>query len=128
MASDEGGGIAYGAHLGGFMAGVLLVGFFKSQEFRIHNPLSAFSRKNILDQPQARPAATAAAATGAIGTESELTENRTGSDDALTSDQNQRNLDAHQSATVRNVDSADLADPDNLDDYSRDRNRLSDLE
>ncbi len=129
---DEGGGIAYGAHLGGFIAGVLLIGFFKSNGFRIHNPLSAFSRQSVLDQPVARPVTDTPhvddGMIDAAAANEPAPETLAASNDELTRDQNQQNLGAHQKSSVRNVDADDLADPDNLDDYSRDRNRLTDLE
>jgi len=36
--SQSGGGVAFWAHVGGFVAGVLLVGFFKKKEVRFFNP------------------------------------------------------------------------------------------
>jgi len=125
--SESGGGIAYGAHLGGFIAGVLLIAFFRSAEFRLHNPLQAFSKANIPDQPRARPPVPAPAsenaATPAPDTVTEL-------DPAgdVSRDQNQIGADRPPTPEARNTDQADLADPDDLDDYARDRNRLSDLE
>ena len=38
MSSGEGGGVAFGAHIGGFVAGLLLVGFFKRPDVPIRLP------------------------------------------------------------------------------------------
>lgn len=38
MASGEGGGVAFGAHIGGFIAGLVLVGFFKRPDVPIQLP------------------------------------------------------------------------------------------
>jgi len=38
MSGGEGGGIAFWAHIGGFVAGMLLVGLFKKREVRFFNP------------------------------------------------------------------------------------------
>ncbi len=37
-AGQEGGGVAFWAHIGGFIAGMLLVGLFKKREIRFFNP------------------------------------------------------------------------------------------
>jgi membrane associated rhomboid family serine protease len=41
MASPQAGGVAFGAHIGGFVAGVLLVGLFKKKNVRLFNPSRA---------------------------------------------------------------------------------------
>ena len=41
-ANQEGGGVAFGAHIGGFIAGMVLIPFFKDTSKKIHNPLDAF--------------------------------------------------------------------------------------
>jgi len=125
--TESGGGIAYGAHLGGFIAGIVLIAFFRSKEFRLHNPLGAFSKSSIPDQPQARPAGPVPP--GTEPSQDHVSAN-TAFDDAgdVSGDQNQSDLNRSKDQAVRNVDSVDLEDPDDLDDYSRDRNRLSDLE
>ena len=38
---QEGGGVAFGAHIGGFIAGMVLIPFFKNPEFKLHNPVEA---------------------------------------------------------------------------------------
>ena len=38
MATQQGGGIAFWAHIGGFIAGILLVGLFKKSSVRFFNP------------------------------------------------------------------------------------------
>lgn len=44
LAAQGSGGVAFRAHLGGFVAGLLLVGLFKRRGFRLSNPLRAGSR------------------------------------------------------------------------------------
>lgn len=39
---QDGGGVAFGAHIGGFIAGMALVPFFKNPVHLLHNPLDAF--------------------------------------------------------------------------------------
>jgi len=41
---EGGGGIAYGAHIGGFIAGMLLIPFFKNANVPLHNPIKHLSR------------------------------------------------------------------------------------
>ncbi len=41
-AQQGGGGVAFGAHIGGFIAGMALVPFFKKPSHALHNPLTAF--------------------------------------------------------------------------------------
>jgi membrane associated rhomboid family serine protease len=36
--NQTGGGVAFGAHIGGFLAGILLIGLFKKKEVRFFNP------------------------------------------------------------------------------------------
>lgn len=38
-AGGQGGGVAFRAHLGGFVSGMVLVGLFKQPGFRLFNPL-----------------------------------------------------------------------------------------
>jgi rhomboid family protein len=38
MASAAGGGVAFRAHIGGFIAGMVLIPFFKQRRFRLHTP------------------------------------------------------------------------------------------
>ncbi len=38
---QEGGGVAFGAHIGGFIAGMFLIPFFKNPAFKLHNPMEA---------------------------------------------------------------------------------------
>jgi len=40
-ANQEGGGVAFGAHIGGFIAGMVLIPFFKNPSFKLHNPIEA---------------------------------------------------------------------------------------
>jgi membrane associated rhomboid family serine protease len=42
-----GGGVAFRAHIGGFVAGLLLVAVFKRKEFRLFNPLKKDSGSNV---------------------------------------------------------------------------------
>jgi len=39
--ADESGGVAFNAHIGGFLAGMILVGFFRNRDFVLHNPVTA---------------------------------------------------------------------------------------
>ncbi len=39
LANPERGGVAFGAHIGGFIAGLLLIPVFKYRRVRLHNPL-----------------------------------------------------------------------------------------
>ena len=39
---QEGGGVAFGAHIGGFIAGMVLIPFFKNPSFKLQNPLHSF--------------------------------------------------------------------------------------
>jgi len=41
-ANSEGGGVAYGAHIGGFIAGMILVSFFKHSNVPLHIPFLHF--------------------------------------------------------------------------------------
>ena len=43
-ASGEGGGVAFRAHIGGFIAGMALIPFFKDKRFRLFNPLATRRR------------------------------------------------------------------------------------
>jgi len=43
MSSGEGGGVAFGAHIGGFVAGLLLVGLFKHRDVPIRLPFLDYS-------------------------------------------------------------------------------------
>ncbi|MDH3637409.1 MAG: rhomboid family intramembrane serine protease [Gammaproteobacteria bacterium] len=43
-ASGEGGGVAFRAHIGGFIAGMALIPFFKYKRFRLVNPFAALKR------------------------------------------------------------------------------------
>jgi len=36
----ESGGIAFNAHIGGFLAGMVLVAFFRSRDFLLYNPVT----------------------------------------------------------------------------------------
>ena len=40
MADPSRGGVAFGAHIGGFIAGLLLIPFLKYRRFRLHNPFN----------------------------------------------------------------------------------------
>lgn len=40
---QDGGGVAFGAHIGGFIAGMALIPFFKDPSLKLHNPLDAFT-------------------------------------------------------------------------------------
>ncbi len=42
LASGGEGGIAFGAHIGGFVAGMLLIPLFKSRDVPLQNPFTAF--------------------------------------------------------------------------------------
>jgi len=44
LAAPGQGGVAFGAHIGGFVAGMALIGLFKRREVRLKNPLSALGR------------------------------------------------------------------------------------
>lgn len=44
MTNQQGGGVAFGAHIGGFIAGLVLIPFFKDPSKKLHNPLKAFTR------------------------------------------------------------------------------------
>jgi len=44
LSSKGGGGVAFRAHIGGFIAGMLLVAVFKRREFRLFNPLRREAR------------------------------------------------------------------------------------
>jgi membrane associated rhomboid family serine protease len=44
LRGGEGGGIAFGAHIGGFVAGMVLIPFFKHRDVRLENPLRGFTR------------------------------------------------------------------------------------
>jgi len=44
LSSKAGGGVAFRAHIGGFIAGMLLVAVFKRREFRLFNPLRREAR------------------------------------------------------------------------------------
>lgn len=39
--NEESGGVAFDAHIGGFLAGMLMVAFFRSRDFAIYNPITA---------------------------------------------------------------------------------------
>jgi len=41
-ANQEGGGVAFGAHIGGFIAGMVLIPFFIDSSKKIQNPINAF--------------------------------------------------------------------------------------
>lgn len=42
MVDNSAGGVAFAAHIGGFLAGLVLIPLFKRREVRIHNPFTAF--------------------------------------------------------------------------------------
>jgi len=42
-AEPGGGGVAFGAHIGGFIAGMLFVGLFKKSNVRLHIPFIHFN-------------------------------------------------------------------------------------
>jgi len=109
------GGTAYGAHLGGFLAGVLLIGWFRSPEFKLHNPLKALIGSPTADQPHRQTTQPVDGGQSRIpdSTEPDVVERR---DPA-----------GAQPGRMRNTDAADLLDPDDLDDLARDRDRLKDL-
>ncbi len=44
FSSGEGGGVAFRAHIGGFIAGMVLIPFFKDKRLRLFNPLAGFRR------------------------------------------------------------------------------------
>jgi len=44
LAQPGQGGVAFGAHIGGFIAGVALIPFFKRRGVRLHNPITALGR------------------------------------------------------------------------------------
>jgi membrane associated rhomboid family serine protease len=46
MSSKGGGGVAFRAHIGGFVAGMVLVAVFKRREFRLFNPLRREERSS----------------------------------------------------------------------------------
>jgi membrane associated rhomboid family serine protease len=43
MAGDQEGGVAFGAHIGGFIAGLVLIPFFKYQDIPLHLPFKDFN-------------------------------------------------------------------------------------
>lgn len=44
LADPNKGGVAFGAHIGGFVAGLLLIALFKKRGVRLKNPITAFGR------------------------------------------------------------------------------------
>jgi len=42
-AEADGGGVAFGAHIGGFIAGMLFVGLFKKANVQLHIPFIHFN-------------------------------------------------------------------------------------
>jgi membrane associated rhomboid family serine protease len=40
LSDSSGGGVAFGAHIGGFVAGALLIPLFKNQSVKLYNPFS----------------------------------------------------------------------------------------
>ncbi len=46
-AGNEGGGVAFGAHIGGFVAGMLLIALFKYPHVKIQSPLKSLKLPNL---------------------------------------------------------------------------------
>jgi membrane associated rhomboid family serine protease len=44
LADPSKGGVAFGAHIGGFVAGMVLIPFLKRRNVRLKNPITAFGR------------------------------------------------------------------------------------
>ena len=44
MYASGAGGVAFGAHIGGFIAGLALIPFFKYRQFKLHNPFARSAR------------------------------------------------------------------------------------